>query len=423
MEPFDTHESNVRFYCRKFPVVFSKATGSTLITEDGKEYLDLFSGAGSLNYGHNHPRLKEALLRYINEDGLTQSLDLYSTAKRNFINAFERNILHKRKLFYKIQFTGPTGTNAVEAAIKLARKVTGRQTIAAFTNAYHGMTLGALAATGNGSARRNASISLPGVIRLPYDGYFGSETDTMAMIEKMLTDPSGGYDMPGAFLLELVQGEGGLNTASQRWYEDLCTLARQIGALVIVDDIQAGCGRTGTFFSFETFAPAPDIVCLSKSISGFGLPLSIVLMKPEWDIWKPGDHTGTFRGNNHAFVTGAKALECFWQDDTFEKQVYAKGKSLRNRLNEIAAEVPGVQIKGRGMMLGLSFPTPEQADAVAAQAFLRGLIVETCGPRDEVVKLLPALTIEEGEIQRAMSILREAVFTSCSSEKVPISIP
>ena len=407
-EPFEQFESNVRYYCRRYPVVFSRGRGSTIVAEDGRTYLDFLSGAGALNYGHNNPLLRTALLNYITEDGLTLSLDMYSVAKRNFLTAFERLILKKRNLSYKVQFTGPTGTNAVEAAMRLARKATGRKMIAAFTNSFHGMSLDALAATGNSTLRSGANTPLTGVIRLPYDGYFGPEIDTIKMIEKYLTDPSSGYDLPAAFIFETVQGEGGLNTLTRPWFEQLCEFARKINSLVIVDDIQAGCGRTGSFFSFEPLGAAPDIVCLSKSISGYGLPMSLVLMKPELDLWNPGEYNGTFRGNNHAFVTAAKALECYWQDVTFENQIAVKVRQVRHCLDEIASEIPGAQVLGRGMMQGLRFERPEQAESVIAQAFSRGLIVETCGPRDEVVKLLPALTIDEDELNRALSILREA---------------
>ena len=413
-EPFEQNESNVRYYCRRYPVVFSRGHGSTLITEDGKSYLDFLSGAGSLNYGHNNPQLRAALLKYITEEGVTLSLDMYSVAKRDFLSAFEQIILKKRNLNYKVQFTGPTGTNAVEAAMRLARKVTGRNGIAAFTNAFHGMSLDALSATGNSTLRGAARTPLPGVMRLPYDGYFGPEINTMQLIEKYLTDPSSGYDPPAAFLIETVQGEGGLNSISRAWFERLCLFARKIGSLVIVDDIQAGCGRTGSFFSFEPLGEKPDMICLSKSISGYGLPMSLVLIKPELDRWNPGEYNGTFRGNNHAFVTAAKALECYWQDGTFEPQLAAKGLVIRRSLEKIVAEVPGTQIRGRGMMQGLWFERPEQAERVYAQAFSRGLIVETCGPRDEVVKLLPALTIEEDELKQALTILRDATLAAVS---------
>ena len=409
METFTRLESNVRVYCRKYPKVFAKARGATLLDEDNNSYVDFLSGAGALNYGHNEPRMRDAMIEYLAGDGVLLSLDMHSAAKRSFIETFERMILTPRGLNYKMQFVGPTGTNAVEAAMKLARKVTGRRMIAAFTHGFHGMTLGSLAATGSGSSRRGAYASLTEVIRLPYDGYFGPELNTMDLIRKYLTDPSSGFEVPAAFLLESVQGEGGLNVASARWLQELAEFARQIGALEILDEIQAGCGRCGTFFSFETMDVVPDIVCLSKSLSGCGLPMAMVLMKPELDHWAPGEHTGTFRGNNLAFVSATRAIECFWHDDALQQQVAAKAGRIRERLESICATVPGSRVKGRGMFQGIELGQPDCGAAVLAEAFTRGLIIEVCGPHDEVLKLMPPLTITEQELAGGLSILEVSI--------------
>jgi diaminobutyrate-2-oxoglutarate transaminase len=414
-ETFERLESNVRVYSRQYPTIFARARGTQLFDENGKAYLDFLANAGALNYGHNNPKLRAALLAYLSDDGVAQSLDMYTVAKRDFMEAFDTYLLKPRKLSYKMQFVGPTGTNAVEAALKLARKVTGRTTIAAFSNAFHGVSLGALSATANGSKRRGAHTSLQDVIRLPYDRYFGETVDTMAQIRQCLTDPSGGFDAPAAFIVETVQGEGGLNTISRSWYQQLVALAREIGALVIVDDIQSGCGRTGSFFSFEPLmsdkqdGDAPDIVCLSKSISGFGIPMSLVLLKPDLDIWTSGEHNGTFRGNNLAFVTATAAIEQYWKDDTFGTQLAAKEKLVRRHLQDIVALIPGMFVKGRGLMQGIAFPQPELATEVMEEAFGRGLIIETCGPSDEVIKLLPPLTTSEDELTAGLTLLRQSV--------------
>ena len=416
-EPFLRLESEVRVYSRQYPTVFRRASGSHLYDENGGRYLDFLACAGALNYGHNNPKLSDALMAYIAEEGVVTSLDLWTTAKRGFIEAFESHVLKPRRLDYKLQFVGPTGTNAVEAAMKLARKATGRTTIAAFTNAFHGVSLGALAATANGSKRTGAHTPLQDVIRLPYDGYFGDGVDTMRQIRQWLTDPSGGLDAPAAFIVETVQGEGGLNALSARWYQQLLAFAREIGALVIVDDIQAGCGRTGSFFSFEPLGAAPDIVCLSKSLSGFGLPMSLVLLKPELDVWAPGEHNGTFRGNNLAFVTAAAALTAYWADDHFQSEIRAKETAIRTALEKIAGLVPGTRVKGRGMMQGLAFDDPRLADATMRVAFAHGLVIETCGPSDEVVKLLPPLTISDEDLSQGLGILRDAVSAAaCMAE-------
>jgi len=299
---FVRRESNVRSYCRSFPVVFDKASGSHIWDEGGRQYIDFFSGAGALNYGHNHPIIRDKMVEYLMQDSISHALDFHTCAKRGFLNSFEEIILKPRRMSHKVMFAGPTGTNAVEAAMKIARLVTGREKIAAFTNGFHGMTLGALAATGNKYGRAGAGTTLPNVDRYPYDGYFGSGFNTVDMIEHLLKDPSSGYEPPAAFLLETVQAEGGINVARPEWLRQLTLLAKRIGSLIIVDDIQVGCGRTGSFFSFEEMEISPDIICLSKSISGFGLPMSLVLMMPEYDVFLPGQHNGTFRGNSLAFV-------------------------------------------------------------------------------------------------------------------------
>ncbi len=422
VDPFERLESNVRVYCRQYPTVFARGVGSRLIAEDGREYLDFLSGAGSLNYGHNNPHLQAALLDYLAQGGLVHSLDLHSIAKRDFLLAFEECILQPRNLRFKVQFVGPTGTNAVEAALKLARKVTGRRTVAAFTNAFHGVSLGALAATANGSKRRATYNSLPDVVRLPYDGYFGGDIDTLPLIEKYLTDPSSGFDLPAALIIETVQGEGGLNAASKQWLQGLCALAKRLGILVIIDDIQAGCGRTGTFFSFEGMTDSPDMVCLSKSIGGFGLPMAIMLMKPELDKWEPGEHNGTFRGNNLAFVTAAAALKRYWSDSEFQDEVTAKAALVTEELQSIVASFPGFYRKGRGLMQGLCCQKPGQGEAIVEKAFSLGMVIETCGPNDEIVKLMPSLTIEEGELRQGLQILRAAVESTSNAQNRPMPV-
>lgn len=411
MNIFTQNESGVRSYCRSFPVLFNKAQGAELITDDGVRYIDFLAGAGTLNYGHNHPVLKQALLDYIQEDGLTHGLDMYSKAKERFLDTFNSIILEPRGMQdYLVQFTGPTGTNAVEAALKLARKVTGRSNVISFTNGFHGCSLAALAATGNEHHRGGAGTALHDVSRMPYANYFGKEVSTIAMIKKLLEDPSSGVDKPAAVIVEVVQGEGGLNTASADWLRQLEKLCRQHQMLLIVDDIQAGCGRTGSFFSFEGMGVQPDIITLSKSLSGYGLPFAVVLLKEELDQWKPGEHNGTFRGNNHAFVTAAAAFEYFWQDDSFALKVREKGQRIRIRMEQIVRRhsAAKLQLKGRGMMLGVSCPDGESAARVCELAFDKGLIIETSGNHSQVVKCLCPLVISEQQIDRAMDILDEA---------------
>jgi len=329
------HESEVRSYCRKFPSIFTTAHQS-IVKSGEKEYIDFLAGAGAMNYGHNNSFFKEKLLEYIKNNGISNALDLSTTAKENFIHKFRTFILEKRGLDYKIQFTGPTGTNTVEAAIKLAQIYTNRNNIIAFTNAYHGHTKGALRLTANSYFRAGLENDINNSTTfLPFDGYLGSDFSSAKYIEKILSDSGSGVDKPAAIILETIQGEGGINVASKKWLQQVYHIAKKHSVLLIVDDIQMGCGRTGKFFSFEEVGIYPDMVTLSKSLSGYGLPMSLLLIKPEVDVWKPGQHTGTFRGNNLAFVTATAAITKYWTDDKFERKISESSKLLFDTLFRI----------------------------------------------------------------------------------------
>lgn len=408
-DTFTQLESEVRSYCRSFPVVFSKAEGSWLTDENGKRYLDFFAGAGVMNYGHNNARLKDALIEYLKGDGIVHSLDMYTVAKRTFLERFNEMILKPRSLEYRIQFPGPTGTNAVESAVKLARKVTGRDSVIAFTNAFHGMTLGSLALSGNQFKRAGAGVPLSHATPMPFAGYLGEEGDTLAYLETVLDDAGSGVDKPAAIVLETVQAEGGVNVASDEWLQRLEKIARARDIVLIVDDIQVGCGRTGPFFSFESAGIKPDMVTLSKSLSGYGLPLAVVLIRPDLDQWDPGEHNGTFRGHNPAFVTGATALD-FWRDDTLQKETLRKAELVRRHLDKIAgAHEEITEVRGRGLIQGLAFSGEDTANKISAAAFERSLIVETAGAGDEVLKLLPPLTTSDADLEKGLGIIAESV--------------
>lgn len=405
---FESLESEVRSYCRGWNTVFERAAGSKLYSEDGREYLDFFSGAGALNYGHNHPALLQPLVEYLLSGAVVHSLDMKTAAKRRFLETFHELILKPRALNYKVMFPGPTGTNCVEAALKLARKFTGRPHILGFTNGFHGMTLGSLAVTGNSMKRHGAGVPLTNASSIPYDGFLGGGTSDFQWLRLALEDSGSGLEKPAAIIVETVQGEGGLRAARASWLRELSEICQKHGILLIVDDVQAGCGRTGTFFSFEDAGIVPDIVCLSKSISGFGLPLALTLFRPELDIWKPGEHNGTFRGHNPAFVTGAAALEHFWQDRTFEITIAARTAQLHEGLGLIADATEGATVRGRGLLAGIHYSDSKAARKIAAESFRRGLLVETSGPEDEVLKTMPALTISAEDLGRGLEILAGA---------------
>ncbi|MFJ4650912.1 diaminobutyrate--2-oxoglutarate transaminase [Nocardia sp. NPDC088792] len=405
---FEALESNVRGYCRAWPTVFDTARGSWLTDENGKDYLDFFAGAGALNYGHNNPVLKQALIDYLIGDGITHGLDMSTTAKRRLLEAIRDLLLVPRGLDYKVQFPGPTGANAVEAALKLARKVTGRTTVLNFTNGFHGMTLGALSVTGNAAKRAGAGVPLVHATPMPYDGFLPGDDD-FGWMRRALDDNSSGLDKPAAVIVETVQGEGGINVARVEWLRALAELCSARGILLIVDDVQMGCGRTGPFFSFETAGITPDIVVLSKSIGGYGLPMALVLMRSELDQWAPGEHNGTFRGNNAAFVTGETALRHYWSDNRLELATLAKGERIHAHLTALTEAFDGISTRGRGLVQGLVFEDASQAGKVCNIAFELGLLVETSGSTDEVVKLLPPLTVTEEEIGHGLGILTRAV--------------
>ncbi|TSE00020.1 diaminobutyrate--2-oxoglutarate transaminase [Skermania sp. ID1734] len=410
---FSALESEVRGYCRNWPTVFDTAQGSWLRDESGREYLDFFAGAGALNYGHNNPVLKKALLDYIAGDHITHGLDMCTVAKRNFLETFSERILRPRNLDYKVQFTGPTGANSVEAALKLARKVTGRESVVNFTNAFHGMTLGALSVTGNSMKRAGAGVPLVHATPMPFDNYFNGVTEDFQWFERVLDDSGSGLNRPAAVIVETVQGEGGVNVARPEWLQALAELCARRDILLIVDDVQMGCGRTGPFFSFEIAGITPDIVTLSKSIGGYGLPMALTLFKPELDIWSPGEHNGTFRGNNPAFVTATAAITEYWADSKLQEQTLAKGARIERAFTDLAGRFDGVSTRGRGMVQGLVFADPEHAGKVCRLAYDNGLLAETSGPSDEVVKLLPPLTITEDELDHGLGILADATGSVC----------
>src|SRR5699024_10038306 len=337
------------------------------------------------------------------------SLDMGTISRKEFLEEFNDVILKPRDMDYKVMFTGPTGANTVESALKLARKNTGRETVIGFTNGFHGMTIGALSVTGNRTNRKGAGMSLPNTVAMPFDNYMDGY-DTTVYLEKLLEDGSSGVDIPAAIILETVQGEGGINAASFEWLQKIEAICKRWDIMLIVDDVQAGNGRTGTFFSFEPAGIKPDIICLSKSIGGYGFPMAITLIKPEHDTWGPGEHNGTFRGNNFAFITAKEALS-FWKEDEFSQSIQEKGEYISNELAELLVkytELKG-ELRGRGMMKGIAWDGVGVAEKICEAAFERGLIMETSGPDDEVMKLLPPLIIDKEGLDKGLYIIDESI--------------
>jgi diaminobutyrate-2-oxoglutarate transaminase len=417
MSIFEQRESSIRAYCRVYPVVFDKASNARQTDEDGNEYIDFFAGAGVLNFGHNNERMTSAVVEYIQSGGVTHALDMQTTAKRDFMEKFEKTILKPRGMTHKMQFVGPTGTNAVEAAMKLARRVTSRQEIVAFTRGFHGMTLGSLAATANRYFRGAAGVPLNHVSHYPFGcekACQGCESGCgMSVLEHLRSlylDTSSGITPPAAFLLETIQAEGGVNVASKEWLQELAKLAREVGSLMIIDDIQVGMGRTGSFFSFDDMDIDPDIICMAKGLGGMGTPMAMNLIKPEIDeYWAPGEHTGTFRGQSLSFVAGKEALSYFDNDDLMD-EVKQKAEKMYQALAPLEDKFHQVQIRGKGMIIGLDVTTGEHAKAIVDTCFKAGLLIASCGTGGRVVKLIPPLTIPDDDLQAGLDILVQTTY-------------
>ncbi|NIN36886.1 MAG: diaminobutyrate--2-oxoglutarate transaminase [Gammaproteobacteria bacterium] len=409
MRIFEELESEVRSYVRSFPVIFDTAEGSHLFDEQGNKYIDFFAGAGTLNYGHNNPLINDAVIEYLQRMGIVHGLDKATKAKQAFLQKFRDTILEPRNLSYKIQFTGPTGTNAVETALKLARMVKGRSNVIAFTNAFHGLTMGSLSVTGNNFYKDEAFYVRANVDHMPFDGYLGPDVNTVDYLRKFLEDNSSGIDLPAAVILETVQAEGGVKVASNQWLRDLEKLCREMDILLIVDDIQVGNGRTGTFFSFEEAGITPDIITMSKSIGG-GLPLAIVLMRSELDQWRPGEHTGTFRGNNLAFVASTQALT-YWDNNKLADSVKHKAGIIQDELRQMKDQFPELDAvaRGRGMINGLHIPELGFCGELSKKCFENGLVIELSGADDDVLKLLPPLTIDEVTLKEGLAIIEKSI--------------
>lgn len=418
MNVFEKWESDIRGYCRLYPTVFTSASNARQVDEAGKSYVDFFAGAGVLNFGHNNERMKKALIEFIQNDGVAHSLDMYTTPKRSFLEKFAKTILEPRNMNYKMQFMGPTGTNAVETALKLARKVTGRKSVVAYSHGFHGMTLGALACTANSYFRNAAGVPLEHVVRQP----FGCETrckgcnmscgvDSVDALRALYEDSSSGMEPPAAFMVEAIQAEGGVHVASKEWLQAVQKLAHDLGALFIIDDIQAGCGRTGNYFSFDGMGLDPDIVTLAKGIGGFGTPLAMNLVRPEHDKhWSPGEHTGTFRGQGFSFVAGVEALTYFENDDLMT-DVKRKGAQMKEHLEGICDQHSkhAFQVRGKGMMQAIDFGDGALAKKIATTCFENGLLIGACGTGGKVLKLIPPLTIPDADLVEGLETLSKAV--------------
>ena len=406
-EVFESTESEVRSYCRKYPVEFSKAKNAEIFSVDGERYIDFLAVAGSMNYGHNNPEIKAKIVEYLSEDHIINALDMYTQAKEEFLQTFKEKILEPRNMNYKVMCCGPTGTNAIEAALKLVRKNTGRSGVIAFSGAFHGMTMGSLSMTTDRTSREGACVPLGHVTFAPYDGTL----DSIAYLKWILEDDHSGVDKPAAIFLETVQAEGGINVASVEWLQEIRRICTENDILMVCDDIQVGNGRTGTFFSFERAGIQPDMIVLSKSISGFGMPMALLLMRPELDIFRPAEHNGTFRGNQLSFVGGTAGINYF-VDHNLDDEVKRKEKIVARYIEEEILPLDSrLSYRGMGLMWGIDFGKINPALALEAvhEGFDRHIIMEVAGRKDGVLKLMPPLTIEDEVLKEGLAIVKASV--------------
>ena len=407
MNSFDAIESNVRWYCRRWPTVFTSAAGSVITDENGVEYLDFFAGAGALSYGHNNPLLVEAAIEHLRAGRLLHSLDTFTVEKRDFLETIQRTILAPRQLDMVVQTVGPTGATAVEAALQLAQRLTGHRAVLGFESGYHGMSYRAASISAS-MAGRETSAHLKDFVALPYVKHV-TDAD-VELLDATLRAPVNGQRI-GVVIIEPTQGEGGARAFDPAYLGAIRRITRELGILVIADEIQAGVGRTGPFFSFEGSSLDPDIICVSKSISGLGLPMAINLVRRDLDTWNPGEFSGTFRGNNLAFATSTAMMNHYWSDATLEKNTEQLATTVRNAL-EAMAEQHGAghfSVRGNGLLCGLAVGDTELAADISRHAFERRLIVETCGPGYTVVKLLTPLVIDPALLDEGLRRLALAV--------------
>ncbi|MCH6171110.1 aspartate aminotransferase family protein [Pseudonocardia alaniniphila] len=417
----ERYESAARVYPRHFPFAVAEAQGSYIRDLDGNVFIDFLAGAGVLSFGHNHPELVEAATRQMSV--FTHGLDMPSPAKDAFTEAQLSMLPEPMRDHMKIHFCGPTGANAVDAAIKLAKTATGRGDIIAFRGGFHGTTHAGMAVTGSLSTKTPIANGVPGVHFFPYptggvpDGIDPTTWDATcaALLEEALTDPNGGIPLPAAVIMELVQGEGGVNPATLLFAQRVRKLTRDLGIPLIIDEVQTGGGRTGTWFAFEQYDIEPDIIVASKALSGMGLPIAVIIYNQDLDVWAPGAHTGTFRGNQLAFAAGAKAIELVRRDYLLDN-VRARGEQVARALEPLSANPAVREVRGLGLMWGVELVAPGDgrtagrlAEEVQERALRAGLILELGGRDDCVVRMLPPLNVTAEVMDIALAILTRVI--------------
>jgi diaminobutyrate-2-oxoglutarate transaminase len=432
-------ESNARTYAKTFDRMLERGSLSTIWDIDGKEYIDLLACAGALPLGHNHPYVMEQVDAFIQSGQILQCLDIATPAKLKFIEQLVLTLPQSFSANVRIQFCGPTGSDAVEAALKLFKISTGRRSVIAFHGAYHGMTLGALSLMGNigpktaitGLAAETHFFPYPNSNRCPFGvGGIDGENLSLRYLDNVLSDPESGITKPAMIILEAIQGEGGCIPASVNWLQQIREITLRHDIPLVIDEVQTGFGRTGEMFAYEESGITPDAIILSKALGG-GFPLSVLAYHKKYDKWNSGAHAGTFRGNQIAFIAGAATLE-YIRENNLPSQVKRKGDYLKSKLRELSRELPCLgEIRGKGLMVGAEIVVcngdgPQEkkaldgvlAKAIKRECFVRGVIVETGGRHGAVLRFLPALTITENELDAAMLVLKAAIIFCISKNKL-----
>jgi diaminobutyrate-2-oxoglutarate transaminase len=424
-------ESNARTYPRRIPLVLQSAQGVHVTDTDGRVYIDCLGGAGALALGHNHPVAVEAVQRALAANVPWQTLDLMTPLKDRFVQDLLDSLPASFADQARIQFCGPSGADAVEAALKLVKTATGRRGILYFHGAYHGMTHGALSLTGEVAPKEAISglmadahpLPFPYAYRCPFGLYGDACHETSSRyIEAMLDDSHSGIPRPAALILEVVQGEGGVIPAPLQWLREIRRITAERGICLIVDEVQTGLGRTGSLYAFESAGIVPDVVVLSKAIGG-GLPVSVVVYRPELDVWKPGAHAGTFRGNQLALAAGSATIR-YVREHALAGHAVTAGERLMSGLKALMERHGAIgDVRGRGLMVGMEIVDPEASRGARStppcwpemarsiqQAALRlGLIIELGGRQDSVLRFLPPLIIDHAQVDEVVGIIGEAV--------------
>lgn len=431
-------ESAVRSYPRRLPIAIKQAYGAMVKDEQNQVFLDCLAGAGALPLGHNHPEVNQAIIEAMHGFTPSQTLDLTTPAKDNFMRELLDTLPIEFSKNAKLQFCGPSGTDAVEAAIKLAKTVTGRSTIISFQGGYHGMTHGSLSLTGNLGAKNTINGLMADVHFMPYPypfrSQFGDRTSdnseqALHYLHNQLADPEGGIKKPAGIIVEVVQGEGGVIPAPVKWLQGLRKLCTEFEIPLIVDEIQTGFGRTGKLFAFEHAGIKPDIVIMSKAVGG-GLPMAVIAFDKTLDAWQPGAHTGTFRGNQLAMVSGAKALQII-KRDRLDQHASELGRYLLNALSDLGHPQIG-QVRGKGLMIGIELvaadslidalgnPLADSAFAkkVQHESLRRGLICELGGRHGSVLRLLPPLILNQEQADFVIRVIDAALAASVEGPQV-----